>query len=107
MEVLVQNAPAFERWSLDVVCTGNGNGGHGCDSVLRVKRNDLRYFAEQEFPWRIQPAAVTIKCPVCNVMTDLDRNDWPHKWTELKEWSSAWRDGTEENVEDESTTEGN
>lgn len=89
MEVLKEGTP----YAVDITCTGNGNGGKGCGAELRASREDMRWFAEQEFPWRIQPAAVTIRCPGCGTMTDLLREDWPRDYAKLTPWTGAWRDG--------------
>jgi hypothetical protein len=79
-------------WVMVYSCTGNGNGGKGCNSLLEVAQDDLRYFEEQEYPWRTQPEAVCFKCPVCNAVTDIPKKDWPANHTNLEKWSSHWRD---------------
>jgi len=76
-------------WTKTYNCTGFGNGNRGCNSLLEVEKDDLRYFA-LEFPWPIQPEAVCFKCPLCNAMTDIPKEDWPNNYTKLEKWTSAW-----------------
>ena len=90
MKVLVR-----KDWKLERECTGTGNGRIGCGSTLEVSLSDLRYFAEQEFPWRTQPEAVCFKCPVCNAVTDLPKNIWPPNYEKLEAWSGFWRDSSQ------------
>ena len=94
MKVLKSGSPK-KSWSLKTKCTGHGNGREGCGAKLELEKSDLRYFAEQEFPWRIQPAAVVFKCPECGVTTDIPKSTWPNRITDLKEWTSEWRDNKE------------
>ena len=90
VEILVRKEPEIKIWKLTTECTGNGNGGKGCGSTLQVNRDDLRFFEEQEFPWRIQPAAVCFKCPICSKITDIHRDEYPDKWIQLTPWSREW-----------------
>lgn len=72
-------------------CTGKGNGGDGCGAELIADRDDLRYFPEQEHPWRIAPEAVVAKCPCCGITTDFPKSEWPPQAHRLTPWSSEWR----------------
>ena len=101
MEVLERGEPRL--WSTDVECTGEGNDGFnkgtkGCGSKLRVGRDDLRHYEGTEYPiWR--DAAVTMKCPVCGCLTDLDRDDWPVGASDLRKFSNAWARGENDGTE--------
>lgn len=89
MKIIKEGKP----YSVDIICTGKGNGGKGCGAHLRADRSDLRWFEEQVFPWRTQPAAVTARCPSCGATTDIPEAEWPREHTKLTKWTSAWRDG--------------
>lgn len=94
MEVLERKYP-----TMDVPCTGKGNGGKGCGSLLRVSRDDLRFWEGSDTgSWGDSDPAVGFKCPVCGVVTDLDQNDWPSNHKRLTPFTTQWRDaavGTE------------
>ena len=80
------------KWSRQVECTGDGNPcTDGCGAVLEVTREDLRYFPGTD-SIVIRPNAVIMKCPCCNGITDLDRDDWPQNFTNLTKFTTAWRD---------------
>jgi hypothetical protein len=90
MKVLELGKNAKENWNLKTKCTGNGNRDKGCNSILLVEYDDLRYFEGQEYPWRIQPAAVCFKCPVCNAVTDLEKTEWPTDVRNITAWAFDW-----------------
>ena len=92
MQVLERKDPVMQ-YSLDIECSGRGNGEKGCGSLLRIGWHDLRHFEEQEKMFNIVPEAVVFKCPVCNNTTDIPKKDWPLNHERLEKWSSAWRDG--------------
>lgn len=75
MEVLKKG----EAWSLNIMCTGNGNGNGGCGSLLKVSAEDLFLTYGFAYGFMDQPTYITIKCPVCNIYTDLDARDIPHQ----------------------------
>jgi len=78
-------------------CSGYGNGDRGCGALLEVDHNDLRYFGEQEYPWRIAEEAVLFKCPCCGALTDIDKKYWPQDPVRtLKLYSNAWKYGEED-----------
>jgi hypothetical protein len=93
MKILELGTNTKENWKLETICTGKGNNQKGCESKLLVEYADLRYFAEQEFPWRIQPEAVCFRCPVCGTVTDLDKEQWPNDRRSIREWERSWHDG--------------
>jgi len=72
MKVLVKGRPQ-KGWSVEAVCTGEGNGKGGCGAKLLVEEDDV--FKTQasvmgEVTWYI-----TFRCPECQVLTDLDDSD--------------------------------
>lgn len=81
-----------EKWTIKHRCTNWGNGENGCEALLEIEFDDLRYYEGQEFPWRTSEPAVCFKCPCCGKLTDLGLNDWPTGYKKLERWSSEWRD---------------
>ncbi len=81
------------EWLKEERCTGKGNGGNGCNSLLGLEQSDLRYFTGGGYFER--DPAVLFKCPVCGALTDIDKSKWPQQYIQLKPFTSAWRDGTE------------
>lgn len=73
MEVLQKG----DGWSMNVTCTGAGNDGGGCGSLLKVSAEDL--FLTCNFAWGFieQTKYITIECPVCKIYTDLNEYDIP------------------------------
>lgn len=106
MKVLSQGQKI--HWSAEITCTGFGNGGDGCGSVLEVERDDLRYYKGSGNGDRIGDSdpAVMIKCPMCGTFTDLGRVDFPKQHKNLTPWTSEWRDDMS-SVESLSNTHGN
>lgn len=87
-----------EKWTIQHRCTGWGNGDGGCNALLEVEYDDLRYYGGQEFPWRVSEPAVSFKCPCCGKLTDLGLNDWPTGYKKLPAFTSEWRDEKPRNV---------
>lgn len=81
-----------EKWTIQHRCTGWGNGDGGCEALLEIEYDDLRYYQGQEFPWRVIEPAVCFKCPCCGKITDLGLNDWPSGCKNLPRWTGEWRD---------------
>ena len=79
-----------EKWTIQHRCTAWGNGYGGCNALLEIEYDDLRFYEGQEFPWRVSKPAVCFKCPCCGKTTDLDINDWPPEYTNLPKWTSEW-----------------
>jgi hypothetical protein len=82
------------KWKVRIECTGAGNGGSGCGSLLEAERSDLRWFAGTDYPIE-RPSAVCVRCPVCGQITDLKRDEYPHNPSSLQPFSTAWREGRE------------
>lgn len=56
-------------WSVETKCTGDGNGGGGCGSVLLVEQKDI-YTTERHCRDETD-TFYTFQCVSCNVETDL------------------------------------
>lgn len=56
-------------WSVEVDCTGSGNGGGGCGARLLVEQPDL--FRTTRSIRDETEHFVTFKCCECGVLTDL------------------------------------
>lgn len=76
-------------WSLGHICTGAGNGGHGCGSLLRMVQTDLRYYPGSGYP-TYRDEAVVFRCPVCTEVTDIDRELWPPNKRALIRFTQYW-----------------
>lgn len=58
-------------WSKEVTCSGNGNGGAGCGSLLEAEKEDF-YITSSHCYGDSQPTKhYTFKCPECGVETDV------------------------------------
>lgn len=58
-------------WSLRVTCTGIGNGGGGCKSLLEVEKTDLYITTSQCYGDDYPETHYTFKCQECGVETDV------------------------------------
>ena len=83
-----------EKWSLQHRCTAWGNVGNGCNALLELEYDDLRYYqgTGDHFGVYTKEPAVSFKCPCCGNITDLGLNDWPVGYKELKLWSKEWQE---------------
>ena len=82
-----------KKWSLQHRCTAWGNSGTGCNALLEIEYNDLRYFAGNDsLSWGGRESAVSFKCPCCGQLTDLGLNDWPTGYKNLPRWSIEWQE---------------
>ena len=59
-----------------ITCTGEGNGGNGCGSILRITKEDL-FQTHSSFMGRYETKYATVLCPVCAELTDLASTDKP------------------------------
>jgi hypothetical protein len=90
MKVLKKQKPN-NKWKMDLECTGFGNPGKGCGSLLRVKFDDLvKYPGVPGDTWGSRDPAVSFRCPVCEKCTDLGVEHWPVNHKELPEVGAAW-----------------
>ncbi len=88
-----------EKWSLQHRCTGWGNSGTGCNALLELEYNDLRYFEGNDSPtWGGRDSAVSFKCPCCGRLTDLGLNDWPVGYKKLTRWTKEWQEAVPSNT---------
>lgn len=83
-------------WAVQVQCTGHGNSPTGknlpCGSLLEVEMNDLRYF-DGSGGYFERDNAVVLRCPICECLTDLQEDKWPHNpTTNLKPFSTKWKE---------------
>lgn len=85
-------------FSVEARCTGNGNGGGGCNALLLVEQEDMRYFSGGGYFER--DPEVVFRC-VCGVTTDLPSKQWPpNPRNTLTAWSAEWRDHGREKARD-------
>lgn len=81
MKILEQGV--VKEWSIQVRCTGNGNGQahRACNSLLEVGYADL---LRTHGSVRPESAHVAIKCIVCGTLTNIPDGDVPREfWPEL------------------------
>jgi hypothetical protein len=64
-------------WSMEVKCTGLGNGGCGCGARLLVERGDIYLTHSYDYGGG-HDIYYTIRCPLCNVETDLPSKNVPN-----------------------------
>lgn len=57
-------------WSMEVICTGSGNGNGGCGATLLVEQDDV-YQTFHEHYWGETSYYKTFTCGACGVETDL------------------------------------
>lgn len=74
MKVLIKKIKP--KWSMEVRCTGAGNGLTGCGAKLEVEEDDL-YITESEHYWGETDYFYTFRCPLCNEETDISSNYIP------------------------------
>lgn len=71
-----------EGWKEEIVCTGNGNGGGGCQSVLEIDENDI-YITRNTDITGVTDTYYTVCCPLCGAETDLNSISIPNRITVL------------------------
>lgn len=88
-----------EKWATKHRCTGWGNSGNGCEALLEIELDDLRYFpGVSGDSWGSREHAVSFKCPCCGHLTDLGTMDWPKGYRDLKRWSKSWQEAAPSNT---------
>ena len=60
-------------WSMEVTCTGSGNGGFGCEALLEIELDDI-FLTESGGMDDYTDIFHTFKCIQCNRLTDLPKN---------------------------------
>ena len=63
-------------WSLKLKCTGDGNGGGGCQSLLLVEENDIYVTSHTDYVGDTD-YYYTICCPECGKETDIPEKKLP------------------------------
>ena len=92
---IIEAGRVGENWTIQHRCTAWGNGGKGCNALLELEFNDLRYYpgsGTSDMTWGYRDPAVCFKCPCCGKLTDLGLNDWPTGYKELNRWSKEWQE---------------
>jgi hypothetical protein len=72
MKVLEKGKP----WSVELKCTGAGNGGAGCGALLEVEAGDL-YTTQSHHYDGSSESYITFTCPECKRLTDVNRQNIP------------------------------
>ena len=70
-------------WSIEQRCTGDGNGGGGCNSKLLVEVGDIYVTSNTDMTGEVE-YYYTFKCPVCGVETDIPEKQVPSNIKRLK-----------------------
>lgn len=70
-------------WNIEQRCTGNGNGGGGCNSKLLVEESDI-YVTSNTDMCGDTDYYYTFFCPVCGKETDIPEKDVPSSIKRLK-----------------------
>ncbi len=73
-------------WKIEHRCTGWGNDDHGCNALLEVEKDDLRYFPDDGE----EESSVSFKCACCGALTDIGLQDWPKDYRKLAKYTEAW-----------------
>lgn len=70
-------------WNIEQICTGNGNGGGGCNSRLLVEANDIYVTSSTDITGEVD-YYYTFTCPVCGAETDISKSKIPANIKKLK-----------------------
>jgi hypothetical protein len=70
MKVL-KSGTGQKGWSIEVKCTGKGNGGGGCGAELMIEETDLYRTTSSHYDGS-NVSYMTFKCIECGVETDLE-----------------------------------
>lgn len=93
MKILKMGKISDAVWKTKVVCTGAGNGGLGCKSLLEVCEKDIYHTHHYDYGGG-HDVYHTTQCPVCRKETDienipynlgpfLDKKEWIEQQKEL------------------------
>lgn len=84
MKILERGRPK-ENWTMQHHCKGWGNTTSGCNALLEIEYDDLTYcyiYSSQTF----RPA-VMFDCPCCGNSTEIERENWPQNYENIKRLS--------------------
>lgn len=91
MKILKPGKMGTEGWKIEHLCTGFGNGHKGCQALLEVEYNDLRYYeGVAGESWGSRDPAICFKCPVCGSVTDIKESDYPFNTQDIIPWTMSW-----------------
>jgi hypothetical protein len=79
-----------EKWSIQHRCTGWGRKEEGCEALLEIEFDDLRYQPGCYDEKCESDPVVSFRCPCCAEVTNLGLNDWPKNYRKLKQWNYEW-----------------
>ena len=65
-------------WNIEWACTGKGNGGGGCESLLLIEEGDLYVTANTDMHGDTTHYT-TFKCINCGCETDIPNNQIPQR----------------------------
>lgn len=98
---LVKKPISDQGWATEIKCTGNGNGGKGCQAIFEITWNDLRYYPGSDSnSWVSSDPAVIFKCPICSTSTDLKRDQYPNHVKSLPIVDSHWINNRWEDIKE-------
>ena len=95
---IIEPGKVGEKWIIRHRCTAWGNSGVGCEALLELEFDDLRYYpgTSEEMTWGYKEPAVSFKCPCCGKLTDLGMNSWPTGYRNLPHWTKEWQEAKPE-----------
>ena len=65
-------------WGIKCKCTGAGNGGGGCNSLLFIEEDDIYITSSTDYIGDTD-YFYTFRCPVCNAETDINKAEVPYR----------------------------
>ena len=74
MKILKKGTP----WSIECKCTGYGNGGGGCSSLLLIEDEDIYQTSSTDITGFTE-CYYTFKCPICGTETEIDKARVPSR----------------------------
>jgi len=94
MEIVQTGKTMGGCWEAEIECSGAGNGGSGCEAILKVSETDL-YQTYKSCMGRDETWCATFMCPCCGTETDIANTDgyrhseWPGGRLQIKELPKA------------------
>ncbi len=87
---IIEPGKTKDKWSIQHRCTGWDNENDGCEALLEIEWNDLKYKPGWYDLGCETESTVCFKCPCCNEVTGLGLNDWPKNYKKLPKWTLDW-----------------